>query len=104
MQETVAGGRGQITYSFDSAWAPPEEGIGRVAMAYPELDVELFFMEAGMQYYGRIAWSGDELLVEELTEYSSEDYDRDDATGDVTEIHDPLLAAHVDAHGFGWTA
>jgi len=93
----------RLVYAFDSAWAPPREGIRRVSMAFPALTLTYAWFEWGMQFYGRDEIRNGELTnlleVESIPEGAYE-YDDDDEV----QVVDPDLREFVDAYGFGFYA
>ena len=96
------GGPEVLAYRFESAWAPPTEGVRRIAMAYPRLTLTLIYMEAGMQFYGHIKFRDEAVLEQEQRKYEDAlEYDEED---EVSAVNDPILKAHVEAYGFGFTA
>jgi len=48
-----------ISYSFDSAWSPPENWLKSVAQLYPDLTFELEYRETGNCFQGIITAQGD---------------------------------------------
>lgn len=46
----------RVTIDFDTAWSPPEPVVTKMAMGQPELMIEYFFAEQGMNYCGYRAY------------------------------------------------
>ena len=44
--------RGSVGYTFDSAWAPPDEAIKKISELYPKLTFTLEYDEPGMDFAG----------------------------------------------------
>jgi hypothetical protein len=49
---------GGVHYSFETAWAPPVEVVGRLSEMFPELTVALAYDEPGMGFGGFIVFRG----------------------------------------------
>jgi len=62
-----------IVFLFQSAWAPPTQGISNVAAQYPEAKFRLTFQEPGMCFKGSCVWENGELNFEEKNEYEPND-------------------------------
>jgi len=50
-----------ITYSFDTAWSPPENWLHKVAEMYKDLHFKLVYREDGMAFMGAIDFGGGSL-------------------------------------------
>ena len=48
--------------SFDSAWAPPEGAIRKIALDFPDLTFRLEYAEGGCDFSGVLCLKGDEEL------------------------------------------
>lgn len=59
-----------ITYHFDTAWAPPTEIVAALAEQYPTLSFEFSCCEAGMGFAGRLIYTGGKLLSDETYDMS----------------------------------
>jgi hypothetical protein len=57
-------GKGKVTYTFQTAWAPPTRIIAEAAKLYPDLKFEMKFCEQGMEYAGVFTAKGDEAKEE----------------------------------------
>ena len=55
-------GKGKLGYTFDSAWAPPAEGILRISKKYPQLTFTLEYDEPGMDFSGVVVVKGGKVL------------------------------------------
>jgi hypothetical protein len=68
-----------ITYSFDTAWAPPIPWIMKVIEKYSNFDITLNYEEPAMDFGGKIEYIHGQLnLIEyELSEYIWENCDKD---------------------------
>ena len=64
-------GKGKVTYSFPTAWAPPTRIITKAAKLYPDLKFEMKYCEQGMEYAGVFTAEGDQV--------SEVNYDKNDS-------------------------
>ena len=51
---------GRVYASFDTAWGPPVEFVVKLQDLYPDLEIELDFLETGMAIYGKLEADGSE--------------------------------------------
>lgn len=66
-----------IGMSFDTAWAPPLDGIAKIARLYPTLEFSIEWSEPGMAFCGAAVYrDGESVLVED--EFSFEGIDEND--------------------------
>lgn len=56
---------GSISYSFDSAWSPPDGAISRLAEIFPTLCIEHKYNETGMCFWGIVIYQNGELFSED---------------------------------------
>lgn len=49
-------GYAKAKYSFDTAWAPPEEAINTLAKRFPKVAIHLAYDEPGMDFGGVTFW------------------------------------------------
>lgn len=56
---------GSLSYSFDSAWSPPEKAIARLAEIFPTLCIEHKYYEPGCDFWGIVTYQKGELVEEE---------------------------------------
>lgn len=78
--------KNELTYRFNTAWSPPEQGIETVSRKFPELSFLLIYFEAGIGYMGKTFFEDgnrNELVVVE--EFFSND-------SGVTVLYDEALA------------
>lgn len=61
--------RGELEYTFDSAWAPPTAGIQKVSKQFPSLTFTLEYDEPGGDFAGEITFLGGKVVTE--NEYDS---------------------------------
>jgi len=54
-----------ISYSFDTAWSPPENWLSSIARLYPDLSFNLEYRETGVGFQGVITAKGDDFNHEE---------------------------------------
>jgi len=54
---------GKIELSFDSAWAPPEAAFNILKEKYPEIDVDHYYFEPGMDFVG---YNGEDFSPSEI--------------------------------------
>ena len=66
---------GHVSYSFQSAWAPPTPVIERLAEIFPEVEIEFKYMETGMDFWGVETYKNGELLGEQSGSISHEAYE-----------------------------
>jgi hypothetical protein len=64
-----------VTYSFDTAWAPPTEFLHRLSALYPTLSFEHFFREEGMGFEGDYRWEDGKCVMADDRDYESEEED-----------------------------
>ena len=62
----------RISYSFDTAWSPPEPVVKAMVQRFPSLTFDLSYFEGLMEYQGHLQVRGEEVL----TDWSG-DYDGD---------------------------
>jgi hypothetical protein len=55
---------GSMTYSFDTAWAPPEPVIQRLSEMFPDANILLSFYEPGCIGRGSITYKGGDVVKE----------------------------------------
>ena len=56
---------GFLSYSFDSAWSPPDLAIARLAEIFPTLSIEHVYNEPGMCFWGIMTYKNGELFEED---------------------------------------
>jgi hypothetical protein len=56
---------GSLSYSFDSAWSPPDLAIARLAEIFPTLSIEHVYNEGGMCFWGIMTYKNGELFEED---------------------------------------
>lgn len=56
---------GSLSYSFDSAWSPPEMAIARLAEIFPTLCIEHKYYEPGCDFWGIATYQNGVLFEEE---------------------------------------
>lgn len=56
-----------LTYSFDTAWAPPQAWLDTVSVQYPTLRFVLAYSESGNDFHGQVTIVNGEADVTELT-------------------------------------
>ena len=56
---------GSLSYSFDSAWSPPDLAIAKLAEVFPTLSIEHVYNEGGMCFWGIMTYKDGELLEED---------------------------------------
>jgi hypothetical protein len=61
----VTEGKGQIIYEFNSAWAPPDAWLTKVAKLFPTLRFTLMYAEPGMQFAGQAIYEGGRQSLDE---------------------------------------
>ena len=92
-----AEGDKQIHFYFNTAWAPPLEGIAHISTMFPTLEFALAYDEMGMGFYGLATFDDgcyidNSYEISEVEGYDKIDFDNDDA---YEEIQD-LLASKMD--------
>ena len=72
--ECFVGWQGDNYYSieFESAWAPPENWLKKLAPKHPDVKFSLTYDEPGLCFDGELTMQGDEVLVEYCRETSPE--------------------------------
>lgn len=60
-----------LTYNFQTAWAPPREWLEKVATKYPQLHFTLDYEEPGMDYLGKLVFEDGECIEDMQDEYTS---------------------------------
>lgn len=74
-----------IEFQFQSAWAPPIEGIAKIATMFPTLEFAISYFESGMGFYGFATFQSDgDYLdnceeVEDIEGYDKIDFDDDES-------------------------
>lgn len=58
-------GDGNLSYSFCSAWSPPDLAIARLAEIFPTVQIEHSYSETGMCFWGIMTYKNGELFEEE---------------------------------------
>ena len=109
--------KNELTYRFNTAWSPPEDGIEEVSSKFPELSFLLIYFEAGMGFMGKSFFengSRNELLViedfydsdlvqiirdEDLAE--DEGIEIEEAPIIELESEDPEIEDIIESYGFG---
>lgn len=112
--------KNELTYRFNTAWSPPEQGIETVSRKFPELSFLLVYFEAGIGFMGKTFFEDghrNELVLVEG--FFSEDrgitvlYDEDFAKEEGIEIEEaPIIGLESDdpeiedilSYGFGMWA
>lgn len=56
-----------VSYDFNSAWAPPCQGLVAVSKQHPKLKFTLVYDEPGMDFAGTFVCKGGEVLSDEQT-------------------------------------
>ena len=64
-ETVVTEGRGQVTYEFNSAWAPPAAWLIKVAKLFMTLRFTLMYAEPGMQFAGQAIYEGGRQSLDE---------------------------------------
>jgi len=59
----------EASYSFDTAWGPPNKWLASVALIYPELHLELQYEEPGCDFAGIDTYEGGEMVTSEEYTY-----------------------------------
>lgn len=65
MRETKKGDTA-LTFMFDTAWSPPEPIFQALAKRYPDLFIEIHYIEEGMSFEGNITISGGMLTDDQV--------------------------------------
>ena len=68
--DELSGGYFQLTYTFDTAWSPPEPLIKRMGELYPNLMFDLRYYERGSGFKGRLLVENGEVVEETQESYS----------------------------------
>lgn len=55
-----------VAYSFDTAWAPPDELVKYASTRFPTLHFELIFLEEGACFAGRQSFQNGEMVGNEI--------------------------------------
>jgi hypothetical protein len=64
-ETVVTKGHGHITYEFNSAWAPPDAWLIKVAKLFSTLRFTLMYAEPGMQFAGQAIYEGGRQTLDE---------------------------------------
>jgi len=69
VDEVYDGEFGKLMFQFDTAWAPPVEGLTHIAKSFPRLLMDLRYYEPGMQFQGYLVLCGEEVIADVSMEY-----------------------------------
>jgi len=64
-----------IRYDFDTAWSPPTPVVLAMSRKFPLLHFELCYVEPGMMFKGWFECENGEVLVDDFTEMTREDFE-----------------------------
>jgi hypothetical protein len=85
------GDTGQISYSFESPWNPPEIGYRKISEMFPRLTFIHYWDEPGMCFCGiSVTIAGEQIMIEEVDQ-DYPGFDGDSETGEedyLSEIED----------------
>ena len=90
---------GSIEFIFNSAWAPPIEGIAHITTLFPNLSFALSYIEEGMDFYGLTTFDEDGdyfdncLSVTDIEGVKEIDWDSDDYEDTIEQNEDAILRA-----------
>jgi hypothetical protein len=56
---------GSLSYSFQSAWSPPDLAIAKLAEVFPTISIEHVYNETGMGFWGIMTYKNGELFDED---------------------------------------
>jgi len=65
----------KVYYDFDTAWSPPTPAVLAMSRKFSFLLFELRYMEPGMAFKGRFECRNGEVLVDDCTEMTREDFE-----------------------------
>jgi hypothetical protein len=64
---------GALSYSFESAWSPPSEGLREISAKFPELVFALEYFENGMCFAGKIVFQNGDVIEDDYRQWNTKE-------------------------------